>query len=352
MQNGIKLKVLLLFLLLSALLMCSKKRSGTHPAAFDIDSTAVCLARFYDTYTGYGKIEPTRSTDLVAQFDGNIHFMIKEDSHYYPDEVIFRLEGDAIGLQRQELSSTLEIARTNLQFIQERMDRSRTLEERDLVSTEAWQDILKEYQNADQTFRQAQSASDYFGKMTCYKAPFNGIVSDLEINQGDYIEKGRYLARFNAIPEAKLTGQIYEKPIPFIPDSVIHVTIQDSLDITGRLTYIEKAINTETGGRTFWIVLDTLPRSLELGSFVKFSLRYAPCQAPAVPVDALIMDRMQFYVVVIRNGIFENQRVTLGRENGNFREIVDGPPVGIRIVTKGAFEVFYSHLKNTMNVED
>ena len=215
MQNVNKLKAPLIFLLLSAFMMCTKKRPDTNSAAFDIDSTAVCLAHFYHMVNGYGRIEPIRSTDLVAQYDGNIQFAIKKDFHYQAGEVIFHLEGDEIDLQRQELSSTLEVARTNLQFIKERMERNRTLEERELISAEEWQDISKEYQNADQTFLQAQSAYDYFNKMTCYKAPFIGIVSDLEINQGDYIEKGRYLARFIAIPEAKLIGQIYEIHIRF-----------------------------------------------------------------------------------------------------------------------------------------
>ncbi len=88
------------------------------------------------------------------------------------------------------------------------------------------------------------------------------------------------------------------------------------------------------------------------GSFVKYELKYAPYRARAVPQAALIREDNNYFVVTVNKGKFKNQSVTVGRKNGQFRELISGPPVGTKIVTQGAFEYFYKNLEQTMGVQD
>jgi hypothetical protein len=73
-----------------------------------------------------------------------------------------------------------------------------------------------------------------------------------------------------------LIGQIYEKNHSLVPDSVIHLILQDSLETTGELAYIETAIIPKTGGRMFLIDPEITP--VFSAGFIRqvFSASFAP----------------------------------------------------------------------------
>ncbi|MBL7084124.1 MAG: hypothetical protein ISS41_10940 [Candidatus Aminicenantes bacterium] len=346
------IRFFLIFVFSTVLVGCKKQQYDNDTLVTNIDSTTVKISTFYHTFSGYGEIEPLQSMLLVAKFNGIIHLNITKNLHYNKGERIFSLTGKEIELLRQDLSSELKVAQANIQYINEVMKRKKSLKDKQLISVEEWQQFQKYYAEAEQKLLEAKINFNYFQNMTEYRAPREGILMNVEFSQGGYVQKGQTLARFWSSSGIKLVGQFYGDPAIIQQDKSLEIVINDSLKATGDLIYLEKAINRKTGGRTFWIVLDTLKSNLDQGSFVKFLLRYAPYKAAAVPESALVMEHDKFYVVISENGKYQNQQVEVGRGNCGLREIINGPPPGTLILTLGAFEIFYSHLKHTMKVKD
>ena len=332
------------------------RRTGTPPAPVRLRArtTRVKMARFYRTFGGYGQVLPVRSTLLTAHFSGRIHLHLAGGSFYRRGEVIYELGGPEVERERRTLWAGLETARARLQLSRAALRRRRRLKQEQFVSTEEWNRLQTDVRTDSAALEQARSRCRYFEAMVRFRAPYAGILQDLQVNEGDYVAAGQMIGRFWERGRLKLAGTFYGETglLKDLFQKEIRVILGGRTAVRGRLTYLEAAPDPGTGGQDFWIELRSRPASLRPGRFVRFRLEYGPFRAPAVPDSALILEKGRCYLVVRGRNGWTNQPVRAGVRQGGLRQLIKGPPPGTEIACSNVFELFYRNLGRHFRAED
>ncbi|HVP39487.1 MAG TPA: efflux RND transporter periplasmic adaptor subunit [Candidatus Saccharimonadales bacterium] len=155
-----------------------------------------------------GKIEPFTLVKMSATVPGKIVYLaVKEGQRVRRDEVLLRL--DDIQYQADlkravaalsQAESRARQAKYNLDRAQQTLERNRALAQRNLVAPDQMEQVetaynvaRSEYQAAQDAVNEARAAratsQDYVDK-TVFRAPFNGVVSQLNVEAGENVITG------------------------------------------------------------------------------------------------------------------------------------------------------------------
>ncbi len=342
----------IILIFISSFVGCGSKQEAPQTIHLPVKTAKVKQAFFYRTYEGYGRIQSSQATDLVARFDGIIRLNLKRNGRYKKGEWIYSLSGPAIERKRTELQANLKLAETQFNLAKQKLQRRTALRKQNLLSMEKWQELQQNLEAAKQSLQKARSNWNFFAKMTRYRAPYDGILSGPAVSQGDFIRAGTPVAKFLAASQLQLVTPYFGDPALLRRFPRMIVFLNDSLRAAGHVLFQSRAVEAGTGAHELWLALDSVKMLLTPRMFVKFRLQFDGHRAPAVPEKALVREGNRYFVVISKNGIYKNQPVKIGRRNGPFRELLQGPPVGTRVVTTSAFEYFYKNLEKTMGEQD
>lgn len=174
------------------------------------------------------------------------------------------------------------------------------------------------------------------------RAPIGGIVSKLNVQQGEQVGEGMPILSINgldkvwvdaAIPQAQIAGITAGTPIAAtvtaLPGETFHGEVEALLPDVSAATRTQRAR----------IVLDNPKHDLAPGMFASLSIAGAPSVPhPLVPTEAIISDGVHTRVIeALGNGEFKPVLVKTGRSANGLTAILAGLHGGERIVTSGQF---------------
>ncbi|VAW29803.1 hypothetical protein MNBD_BACTEROID07-288 [hydrothermal vent metagenome] len=336
--------------LLSFLVSCGyPKVPAGHAVRIKTGTARAVTTVFYKTYSGYGMLQALRSLDLEAKFDGIVHFnnlkgRIKKGT------VLYTMSGPEIDLKRENLEKALANAQSQYRYFKQYYEAQKLLVRKDYLSRIDFEKVVRDFDNAQNNLNKAQYMLDYFLSMTRYKAPFNGYLDDLQVQQGEDAVVEQLLGTFQDDDHIKLIAPFYGNPKE-LAENNISIKISNKI-YRGKLIYLEKAINPSTGGHTLWIALRDSARQLKSGNYVSFSFLTNKRESVAVPKAALIRQQNNYFVMEIINRKYKKIPVKPGLERNGLIEIKEGLKKGAVVLTKGAFEIFYGNIRKSMKVED
>jgi HlyD family secretion protein len=155
-----------------------------------------------------GKIEPYTLVKMSATVPGKIVYLgVKEGQRVRRNEVLLRLDDTQYEADLKRAVAALSAAqsrsrqaRFNLERAQQTLDRRRALAQKNLVSPDEMEQVetaykvaQSEYQAALDAINEARAAratsQDYVDK-TVFRAPFDGVVSQLNVEAGENVITG------------------------------------------------------------------------------------------------------------------------------------------------------------------
>lgn len=187
-----------------------------------------------------------------------------------------------------------------------------------------------------------QSSRHGVGAAITLHAPQAGIVTTLDVREGQRVSAGQTLMTLNglstvwieaALPQAAAGTVRSRTPVTVtvdaLPGRAFHGTVETLLPDVDALTRTQRAR----------IVLDNPDGALSPGMFATVQLNPAQGEAVSVvPDDALIATGNHSRVVVAEDGgHFRAVAVRAGRSAGGYTEILDGLTGGEKVVVSGQF---------------
>lgn len=339
------------FILLSGMLAsCQHTPTGTNKTAHvKTQSAEATSATFYNEIKGYGTLEAVNSLDLEAKFDGIVHFNnLKEKIE--KGDIIYTLNGPEIDLKKENLQKALDNAKIQYDYLKKYYEAQKKLLKKNYLSQIDFENAAKDFQNAQNVFNTAQYGLNYFKTMTSFRAPFNGYLDNIKVPQGEDAVAGQLLGTFQNDNYLKLEAEYYGNP-----DSLSKTEFSIKIEgktYNGKLIYREKAINPSSGGHMIWVALEDPAHHLKSGDYVSFSFLGHKHLSVAVPETAIIQQGSNYFVITVKNGKFYRRAVKIGQEKRGLTEIKSGLKKGTKVLTQGAFEVFYRSLTKNMNISD
>lgn len=168
----------------------------------------------------------------------------------------------------------------------------------------------------------------------------SGIVTRIGARPGAQVEPGQSIVTVQGlaqvlviadVPEASLAGvhrgQPAEITFPAYPGDVRK----------GVVDYIFPSLDAETRTARVRITLPNPDGRLKAGMFAKVTLEGTGGMAVVVPSEAVIDTGRRRVVIIRRNGTFLPAEVTIGRDEGDYTQILGGVRPGEEVVVSGQF---------------
>ncbi len=174
------------------------------------------------------------------------------------------------------------------------------------------------------------------------RAPADGVVSTLDVRQGQRVQAGMSLMTVNGLDSVWVEAAIpQEQAAGVVPGNRVVATVSSFPGETFDGEVESLLPNLDIGTRTQMarIVLDNPGHRLAPGMFADLQFASAAGEShPLVPEEALVASGKNARVIVAEDeGRFRPVRVVTGRSAGGKTEIIKGLAGGERVVVSGQF---------------
>ncbi len=174
-------------------------------------------------------------------------------------------------------------------------------------------------------------------------SPEDGIVVERLVNVGELIDPSKPLFTIGDFHTVWLKADVFEKDIPKVKlGEPIELTVNSFPErtFTGRLNYINTLIDPDTRTLAVRAEVENHQGLLKPKMFGSMKIIVGETHCLAIPIAA-VQDTRWDKVVYVPAGAdkFEERRVKLGCESGDFVEVKGGLSPGDRVVTTGSFDL-------------
>ncbi len=303
--------------------------------------------------TGTVTFDEEKVVEIVPIFGGNVTQVYVELGDYVikgnPLAVIKSSEVAEFQKQQQEADQRILIAQKEYHVATD-MYTSGMLSERDvLIRKQELTNAEAELQRLGQIFaiHHLTSNSEYV-----VKAPVSGFVVGKNINREMQIrsDKSDNIFTISGLDEVWVIAHIYEMDISKIHES-------DSVSITtlsypdkvfkGTIDKIYNILNNDTKTMSARIRISNKDYKLKPGMFTNIKVCHTNPnkKLSCVSAQSLIFENGNYYVIILRNGIFEIQKVDMVSQIGDITYISNGLTEYDIVVCKNAL-LIYNQLIN------
>lgn len=171
-------------------------------------------------------------------------------------------------------------------------------------------------------------------------ATAKGIVTKLNVSNGDYIKPGMPLLSIQDLSTVWVEADVPERDLGGLKvgDRTTVILSEVGKKRLGKITYIHPVVDPQTRTGQVRIELRNPDGALKPDSFVDVVFASEKRHRVAVPVQAVLRSSMGSYVLRwLGEGRFKPVMVTTGVKSGEFIEIRKGLEQGQEIVTSGQF---------------
>lgn len=170
------------------------------------------------------------------------------------------------------------------------------------------------------------------------KAPATGVITSLMANEGEQT-KGRTLITLTTTGNYIARLAVYPSDYDKVKvGSDVSLRVEGSAqDITAKVTFIEPEVRRDQA-RIHWVNVNDAQDALSVGSFVNANINVANIAVPLAVKKIGLQAFRDFTVVYAKVGEqYEVRMLELGREGGEWIEVLGGLEPGTEYVTENSF---------------
>ncbi len=173
-------------------------------------------------------------------------------------------------------------------------------------------------------------------------APQSGIVSELNVRQGAYVQPGTTAMKLADLSSVWVLVDVYEDQVDWIRPgerAVMTLPYFPGKEWVGRVDYVYPTIREASRTGRVRLVFDNPDLALRPNMYANVTIEVDPREGVLIiPVEALIRTGASERVILaMEDGRFRPAQVRTGIESGGKVEILDGLADGERVVTSAQF---------------
>ena len=177
--------------------------------------------------------------------------------------------------------------------------------------------------------------------ITTFYSPASGYLTNLEIQEGDYIQEGRTIIKLADLSTLWAEAQVYTTQFAALDRHSI-ATVQlpdlDDLEIPGKIEFINPEINPDTRINLIRVSIPNPGNQLKPGMPAYVLLKSPARKSLSLPIDAVLRDGKGATVwIKTAEHTFKSTMVQTGMESDDRIEITSGLKSGDVVVIAGAY---------------
>ncbi len=182
-------------------------------------------------------------------------------------------------------------------------------------------------------------------------APESGIISDRLVNVGELVDPSKPLFTIGDFHDVWLKADVYEQDVDKVHEGQPIELEVDSLPghkFAGRLNFVADSITPESRTLSVRAAVPNPGSKLKPKMFARMRILVGAHKVLTIPKSAVQdagTDKVVYMPVAI--GKFEERKVKLGTESGDFIEVLSGIRQGDKVVTKGSFDLRAESLRQS-----
>ncbi len=271
--------------------------------------------------TFLARLDARNSASIASKLTGKIsHLSVKESQRVAKGELLLAIDDKEIKASIEGLQATLASAKSQRDYNKKLLVRNRNLFKAHTISQDkfelsqvAYSTAKAQVEELKQRLQGLQNQLDY----ALITAPFDGIVGNIFMREGDLTIPGKTILKLNALSQ-KLT-------FSFTPNSLnnaVNIQLgQDVLWSNKKIGEISTLYNDANAG--LWVAEIALTQTIEqpMGSYLTIEVITKKAQGCAIPLRALLHRKDQQSVMVYKHKIFTEQQVKVIAEDDNYAVI-------------------------------
>lgn len=284
-----------------------------------------------------GSVQPERNADLRAEVSAVVMQVLKENGESVKrGDLLVRLDDTAIRDSMQSAEAASRAAGQTLDQAERTFQRLKTLRTSGMASAQALDDAESRRNNAQSDVAAARSRAALAGQQlqrTGVRAPFDGIVSERKVSNGDTAQIGKELIkvidptsmRFEGLVSADKIGLVkVGQPVRF------RINGYPGQDFVGKVKRVDPAANAVT--RQVVVLVDfvdkTLPRVA--GLYAEGRIEADSVPALMLPDAALVQAGDKAYAWRLRDKTLSKVALEIGVRDARtgYREVRSGLVAG------------------------
>ncbi|MBX7061284.1 MAG: efflux RND transporter periplasmic adaptor subunit [Acidobacteria bacterium] len=181
---------------------------------------------------------------------------------------------------------------------------------------------------------------------TVIKAPFSGYVSDRPTSVGEYVSSSSVIATVLRTNPIKAIIQVPEADVPSVRvGAVVTITVDAYKDqnFAGKISAVNPAIDATSRAASVEALIDNPDNQLRQGMFATTRIvREGGTKGIFVPKTAIFHDvsTQSFRVFVIADGVAKLKVVQVGREEGDWQQILSGVDADQPVATSNVGQLY------------
>ncbi|MFZ5639511.1 MAG: efflux RND transporter periplasmic adaptor subunit [Bacillota bacterium] len=348
-------------LLVAALVLaagCGKKDADTGNSQDKVEVPVsveeVRTGSISSTTTITGKVTPLAEINVVPKTGGKVaQVLVDVGSKVKQGQVLVRLDTAELDAQLKQATAALELARSSnaqnqlrLQDAQNNLNRMQALYNEGAISKQQYETALLQYNLTKNTdtgaqVKQAQANVELIRTQisnAIITAPQDGEISARLVDPGEMAGPGVPVVTIVNTAKVYVEGIVAEKDIALVKKGQqVDVKVEAAGGaFKGVVETVSPAADPRSKGYPLKVALTNPDSKLKPGMFGEIRLVTGQKDDVVVIPKEVVVDRGAGKVVfVVKGGMAEERKITLGMESGDRVEVVDGIKAGEKLVVAG-----------------
>lgn len=180
-----------------------------------------------------------------------------------------------------------------------------------------------------------------------FLAPAGGIVSEIKVSEGQYVDEGSILYRIENIRQLWLEAELYPNETALVKSGdklTVRVNGFESIPLEAKVIFLSPEYRANTQITVIRALIQNPELEFKPGMQAQVLFTHSSRTAVAIPIDAVIRDGKGTHVYVeTGTNTFQPRMVKTGLEDFDQVEITEGLKAGDRIAVTGAY-LLYSEI--------
>lgn len=348
-------RILAVLFLFFVLFSCRPPSQGEEPeeeafGAAPVKVFKVKKQRISEKLLYTGTIEAWKKTNITPDIGGKIaRIHVEEGDRVKNGQLLAELDTRATRLQLRQAEAALAVAEANYKDAERNKERMDRLLKEKAVSEQQYEKIKLAFEAAEAQLRQAKASLDlaqHSLDVSLMKAPFSGVIASKNAEVGDVINPmmGGFSPASGVLTlmdfsRVKIEIDASHQDIVLIEkgqSALLRVTAFPERIFQGKVTLVNLTADPLTKKFKVEISVDNPDLVLRPNTFGEVTLEVSTHENVLVIPQKAVLE--QKYVFVVReDNIAERKEITLGLQNSDRIEVVQGLKEGDLVVVEGNY---------------
>src|SRR6266436_1775002 len=332
-------------------LAAQPKPAARVPQAVPVVATAVIRKPVPVRLDAIGTVQPIATVVVKSRIDGQIvKVPVRDGQEVKAGDTLFVLDSRAVEAQTRQAEAQVARDRAQLANAKHEADRQAQLVSKNYTAAATYETAQTTAATMEATLRADEAALENMRVQLSYytiTTPIDGRVGAVLLKAGNNVKANDTitLATVNQLHPIYVAFSVPQRQLPAIRDAAsgqslmvtAHAPGDGGPQETGKLAFIDNAVDATTGTIVLKAVFDNAKERLWPGQFVNTSLTLrVEADALVIPTQAVQVGQNGSYVYVVKpDKTAEPRDVTVGRSVGGDSVIAKGLAEGEQVVVDG-----------------